>query len=176
MKNFFYTIFVSILLCFVSLNTYSQSNYVSLSYGGELLVAKDWHCNNQTLNLQFGYFYNAQNAVEIDYSHGFKKDFVTMNRLGLNWLHEFNSSYYIVPYFKCGAAFKMYDIEIDNVEDIKGMDFKLGVGLHCYLLEDRASINLGVDLSNMAYHYDDELRWYWDETRLIPHIGISVYF
>ena len=175
MKRFIYYLLLIIALCFVS-ETKAQDNYIKFNYGGELNINDDLHCINHSLGLEFGYFFTNNSAFEIGYAHGFEKDCISFNRIGINYLYECNTSYYFAPYFKCGVGYKSYYIETDDYDyNIGGADFKVGFGVNAYL-DENIALTFGVDLSNTSFAYKYNWHWDWKSMMFTPNIGLSYNF
>lgn len=176
MKKIF-SLFALMLVFATSIS--AQNWYVKSGFGWDFaLDAQDeWYHGNKTFNFQVGYFYNSQSAVELDYSHGFQKNFVSYNRVGLNYLYEttiVNTSF--IPYVRGGFGYRLYHFD-DDLSDYFGNnmffgDVKLGFGFHYYLDED-VSLNFGLDAS---YMFNDDVYEFKETFNFQPHIGIAFNF
>jgi hypothetical protein len=172
MKRIIYYLLLIIALCFVS-EVKAQNNYVKLNYGNEMLISDDLHSVNNALGFEVGHFFTPNSAFVIDYLHGFKKDGVSFNKVGINYLYEFSSSYYFAPFLKCGVGYKNYSICYND--DFNGAELNIGFGINAYLT-DYVALSIGLDLSNTAFIYSSEWHWNWDSSLLTPKIGLSYNF
>lgn len=171
MKKLFSALVLCVLFSSVS---FAQNWYASTSFGFDFSL-NNGEAANQTINAQVGYFFDNNQGFELDYSHGFQKDFVNYNRIGVNYICEFNvpNEVAFVPYIKLGAAYKNYGIKAygdDFHEDFA--DFKGGLGVHCYL-SSNVSINFGVDFTNSI---NDDVEFEWRNTMMQLNIGLSYNF
>lgn len=154
----------------------AQNHYVHGSFGSELNINDDLNNQNCTANVAFGYFLNINTAVEGEYTHGFQKNFMKFNRIGLNLLHEYgNGIENAAPFIRYGIGYKDYDIKGYDDFNLNGIDFKFGVGVNCYL-SDLVCIRLGLDLTNMIPFDSDYGSFEWKNTLLCPNIGLSFNF
>lgn len=172
MKRF---IISSIMLLIVAITCTAQNAYVKVGFGSDYQLGNNFNNQNVSLNAQVGYFYSCFDAIEVDYSHGFKTDKygITYNRIGLNYLHEFNSSYYVAPIIKFGIGGNIYD---SNYSDTcNTFDIRVGFGVHCYISSD-VSINFMFDFSNDFWNEYTDIDWDWGNTLFRPQIGLSYNF
>lgn len=167
MKKFFSIVLLSVLFSSVS---FAQNWYASTSFGFDFSL-NSGETANQTINAQVGYFFDNNQAMEFDYSHGFQKDFIDYNRIGVNYVYEFDipSEIAFAPYIKFGAAYKNIGFK-DFHEEFA--DFKGGLGVHCYL-SCNVSINFGVDFTNSV---NDDISFEWRNTMMQMNIGLSYHF
>lgn len=167
MKKFFSIVLLSVLFSSVS---FAQNAYVSASYGFETNLNSGNHLNSP-LSVQVGYFFDASQALEIDYSHGFQKDGMFYNRIGANYMYEFQILHCETsPYFKLGAAYKNYDFR--GGYNVGVCDLKFGLGFHHYI-NSNISINLGIDFTN---GFGEDVDFLWRNTNMIMNIGLSYNF
>lgn len=167
MKKLF-SIFVLCAL-FASVS-FAQNAYVSTSFGFDLNLDNGEN-TNQALNVQVGYFVDYSQALELDYSHGFQKDFMFYNRIGANYVYEFNTHECMTaPYIKLGAAYKAYDAK--HSDAIGMCDLKFALGIHHYI-SSNVSINLGIDFTNS---FNDDVNFAWRNTQAQFNLGLSYYF
>ena len=110
-------IFTFLVVCLISsLTMYAQNNYVSASFGSEIGM-KHFTAYNLQLGIKVGCFIDAHDAIEVEYTHGFKRTYEyesfevssKFDRIGLNFVHEFPTSEgeYVSPYVKCGFGYKI---------------------------------------------------------------------
>lgn len=157
------------LLVFVTTICSAQSWYGNIGFGYDISLNLGEN-TNQTINANLGYFFDDNQAVELDYSHGFQKDFVHYNRIGANYLYEFGDcNWMVAPYGKLGIAYKNYGFRGYN-EDFA--DVKLGLGVHWYINYD-VSLNLGFDFTNS---FNDEINFEWENVIMQINVGIAYYF
>lgn len=170
MKKFFSIVLLSVLFSSVS---FAQNAYVSASYGFETNLDSGENLNNP-LSVQVGYFFDASQALEIDYSHGFKKDGLYYNRIGANYVYEFQiTNCPTSPYFKLGAAYKNYGYDFKNFSGNEGFcDMKFGLGVHHYI-DCNVSVNLGIDFTNS---FNDDVDFAWRNTNIKLLVGLSYNF
>lgn len=168
MKKLFSIVLLSVLFSSFS---FAQNAYVSTSYGFETSLNNGKHLHTP-LSVQIGYFFDASQALEIDYSHGFQKDGMFYNRIGANYMYEFQIvNRQTSPYIKLGTAYKAY--EYNNSRNImKFCDLKFGLGFHHYINCD-FSINLGIDFTNS---FNKKIDFSWKKTNMIFNIGLSYNF
>lgn len=170
MKKFFSIVLLSVLFSSVS---FAQNAYVGASYGFDMNVDKGKN-TNLALNLQVGYFMDNCQALEIEYTHGFQKDFIYYNRIGANYVYEFEiADVMAAPYFKLGAAYKNYGYDFKNISFNEGFcDVKAAIGFKYY-----AAYNVAIDLGlNFTNSFNDDVDWCWRNTIAQLSIGLSYYF
>lgn len=168
MKRIF-TLF-SLIIC-LSVSAFAQNWYVNTQFG--LDYVKNEHnnftSNHSVFNGQVGYYFTPQSAVELDYSHGFEKEKVSYNRIGLNYLYEHPTPYAVAPFIKCGFGYRLYDT---NSHNIFFGDVKLGIGAHCYLSED-VTLNFGIDA---YYMFNDYIYKFKNTFTFQPYVGVGFNF
>lgn len=167
MKKLFSAFVLCVLFASVS---FAQNAYVGTSFGFDV----NWDSGkntNQALNVQVGYFVDNCQAFELDYSHGFQKDFMFYNRIGVNYVFEYDTHECMTaPFLKIGAAYKAYDAK---GSDAVGMcDIKVALGIHHYISPD-VSINLGIDFTDS---FNDDVDLAWKNIQAQFNIGLSYHF
>lgn len=166
MKRIIYYLLLIIALCFVS-EVKAQNNYVKTNFGSEIN-----DLNNLCLSVEFGHFFTPNSAFELEYAHGFKKENIYSNKIGINYLYEFDDDF-IAPYMKMGVGYKQYSYKYSSeTKHFNGADFKIGFGINVYIT-NKFSLSVGFDLSNTAIIYDSEWHWDWDSSLFTPKIGLS---
>lgn len=167
MKKLFSTFVLCVLFASVS---FAQNAYIGTSFGFDINMNNGKN-TNQALNVQIGYFFDYCQAVEFDYSHGFQKDFMYYNRVGANYVFEFDTHEDMTaPYIKLGAAYKTYNVK--DLDVIGVCDLKFALGIHQYI-NPNISINLGINFTN---GFNNDIDWEWENTQLQLNIGLSYYF
>ena len=133
-----------ILFTLISINTcFAQNSYFGLRYNSDFSVELEKHTNH-VVGINFGHFITNIFALEVDYTHGFKKpslNDLSYNRIGLNIVHEFKleKDPKAAPYFKLGVGYKEY--EIHNNYSTSCWDVKAQLGFIYY-----TDYNFGIDL------------------------------
>lgn len=163
-----------IMLCLFATNTSAQNFYVGANFGFVDINLNSGKNANQSVNGQLGCFITTNQAIEIDYTYGIKKDYVYYNRIGANYKLEFplHSDRQAAPYVKLGAAYKAFGFE--GVEDKAELcDLKLGVGFSYYLPSNKISVNVGLDFTN---GFSDDVDFKWKNTQLQVNMGLAYHF
>ena len=170
MKRIFWLL--SFVLCLSVSNTFAQNWYGKVGVGFDVALRNGMN-TNQTINGYVGYFFDAHQALELDLTHGFEKDNMFYNRIGANYLFEFQTCDSMSPYIKFGGGYKNvgFDVMNETIHE-EFVDFKLGFGFH-YYIDTNWSINMGIDFTNMA---NDNYDFSWRNTMLQTHISLSYNF
>ena len=164
MKKFF-GFLVMLMLCVCNVN--GQNIYTNFNVG--LDFNTNTNLVNTSLNLQIGYICDEYQSIELDYTHGLKKDLLYYNRIGANYMFNFtNKENKLVPYLKLGCAYK--SIGVDKTKfNIELCDIKIGIGFN-YWVNNNTSIKIGIDLTN---GFNDNINFDWDNKLFAPNIGFT---
>lgn len=169
MKRFFWLL--SLVLC-LSVSTFAQNWYSKVGFGFDASLRNGMN-TNQTINGYVGYFFDAHQALELDLTHGFEKENMFYNRIGANYLFEFQTCDNMFPYVRFGGGYKnigfnkKYEIQHNEFVDIK-----VGFGFH-YYMDLNWSINMGIDFTNMT---NDNYNFSLKNTMLQTYISLSYHF
>lgn len=166
MKKFFSLL---VMCMFVTICS-AQNWYVGTSFGFDINLDSGRNTNNG-INLNVGYFMDNNQALEVEYTHGFQKDFVYYNRIGLNYVFEFETHTMAAPYLKLGMAYKNYGIKDFDVNE-GFCDVKAAVGFRYYFNPDIA-VDLGVNFTN---GYNSDVSWNWRNTNMQLSLGFAYNF
>ena len=169
MKKIF-SLFVLMLLFTTSVSAQNWYGKVGLGFDVSL---SDGMNTNQTINGYVGYFFDAHQAMELDLTHGFQKNDVYYNRIGVNYLFEFQTKDSMSPYLRLGVGYKNYGYKFyDEIYHEEFADFKIGFGFH-YYVDPNWSVNMGIDFTSMT---NDNYEMKWRNVMLQTHIGVAYNF
>lgn len=166
MKRIIYYLLLVIALCFVS-EVKAQNNYAKFDFGCDLSINDNMGCVNKTLNVGVGHFFTDNVAFELDCGYGIKNYGYDYFRIGINYLYECSTSYYVAPYFKSGVGYRGYYTDYENCH---GVEFKLGFGTNVYI-SDKIALVIGMDFSIIDLQQLNE-----NITLFTPKIGLSYNF
>ena len=171
MKKFF-GFLVMLMLCVCNVN--GQNWYKNISFGFDGNISGDFTMQ-PTFNIQIGTKLGNTtfNGLEMDYSFGFEKHDVSYHRIGGNFVFgSIIEDGKFEPYFKIGAAYKLYIIDFDYYDNISLCDIKFGLGFN-YKIDETFSILFGIDLTN---GFNDKISFDMKNTLFSPKIGIGIHF
>lgn len=170
MKKIFWLL--SLVLCLSVSNTFAQNWYGNVGFGFDIALQNGKN-TNQTINGYVGYFFDAHQALELDLTHGFEKDNMFYNRIGVNYLFEFQTCDSMSPYVKFGSGYKNIGFnEKYEIQHNEFVDIKVGFGFH-YYMGINWSINMGIDFTNMT---NDNYNFSLKNTMLQTYISLSYHF
>ena len=173
MRKLFGLLVMMFIVCSVNAQRDNRGAYIGANVGFNVNATNGIN-SNSVFNVQMGHFLDYCQAVEFEYTYGFKSKGSCFNRYGLNYKYEFDLPYYCksAPYFKVGAAYKSVEFDCHKFDNINLLDLKFGLGLS-YYFRSNISVNVGIEFTN---DFNRDYSFQWKNTLCQFNIGLALNF